>query len=219
MDTTAQDRGSEVRRIMARSPVIPVLTIENAEHAAPLARALVVGGIDVLEITLRSEAAFEALRRVRAEVPEMLAGIGTVLTPADLERAKEFGAAFAVSPGLTLDLVRKAAALELPFLPGVATASEVMAARSEGLDALKFFPAEPMGGVRTLAAFAPVFPEVRFCPTGGVGLDHLKTYLELPNVPCVGGSWLTPRARMDARDWPAITARAAAAIDRARASA
>lgn len=219
MDTRSRDRSGEVRRIMARSPVIPVLTIENADHAVPLARALVVGGIDVLEITLRSEAAFEALRRVRAEVPEMLAGIGTATTLAHLERAKELDAAFAVSPGLTLDLVRRAAALDLPFLPGVATASEVMAAHAEGLDALKFFPAEPMGGVRTLAALAPVFPEISFCPTGGVTLDNLNSYLQLPNVTCVGGSWLTPKGRIDARDWSTVTARAAAAIDRARSSA
>jgi 2-dehydro-3-deoxyphosphogluconate aldolase/(4S)-4-hydroxy-2-oxoglutarate aldolase len=205
-----------IRRLLGRSPIIPVLTIEALDDAVPLARALVKGGIAVLEITLRSEVALEALRRVRDGVADATVGIGTVVQAEDLERAQAAGAMFAVSPGLTLELARKAALLDLPYLPGVATASEVLAARAEGLTTLKFFPAEPAGGIRALEAFRPVFPDVAFCPTGGVTADNFRRYLALSNVVAVGGSWLAPPEDVLSKEWPAITARAAAAIDRAR---
>lgn len=206
---------SELRELLARCPVVPVVTIEDAAHAVPLARALQAGGIEVIEVTLRSEAAWSTVERIRQEMPAIRAGVGTVLRIGDLDRAKAIGAAFAVSPGLTRELVRRAADLALPYLPGVATASEVMAARAEGLETLKFFPARPAGGIPMLKAFAPVFPTVRFCPTGGVTPDDLRDYLEVPNVICVGGSWLTPKGALEAGDWDGITRLAAAAIDRA----
>ncbi|MDX1541597.1 MAG: bifunctional 4-hydroxy-2-oxoglutarate aldolase/2-dehydro-3-deoxy-phosphogluconate aldolase [Geminicoccaceae bacterium] len=204
-----------LRELLEQCPVVPVVTVEDVRHAVPLARALQAGGIDVIEVTLRSDAAWGAIERIREELPEVRAGVGTAVRAGDLERAQAAGAAFAVSPGLVPDLVRRAADLGLPYLPGVASASEVMAALGLGLETLKFFPARPAGGIPMLKAFAPVFPTVRFCPTGGVTPDDLGDYLGLPNVVCVGGSWLTPGPALQAGDWEQITRLAAAAIDRA----
>lgn len=193
-------------------PVIAVLTIEHPDHAVPLARALCAGGIRVLEITLRTEAALEAVQRVAAEVPEAIPGVGTVTRAQDFTAARAAGAQFAVSPGFSPELA--AAAGDLPWLPGVATASEVMAAQRLGYDRLKFFPAQAMGAIAALKALAGPFADIGFCPTGGINAGNAADYLALANVVCVGGSWLAPAAAVRAGDWAAVTglAQAAAAL-------
>lgn len=206
-----------VDEVMTTGPVIPVLTIERVQDAAPLARALVAGGLRVLEITLRTDCAPEAIAIIAHEVAGAIVGAGTVLNPADFDRAVEAGARFMVSPGLTEPLsaaARQAAAI--PFLPGVATASEVMRGLDAGLTRFKFFPAEPSGGVETLKALHGPFPACRFCPTGGVTAASAPAYLALPNVLCVGGGWVAPTDAVRAGDWARITAlaRAAAALGR-----
>ena len=197
--------------LMHRAIVIPVLTIERVEDAAPLARALTAGGLSVLEVTLRTTVALEAIAAIAADVPEAVVGSGTCLTPADIERSANAGAQFAVSPGLTPDLL---AADAIPLLPGVATASELMAGLQAGLSAFKFFPAVPAGGVAMLKAWAGPFADVKFCPTGGIDAASAPDFLALSNVACVGGGWVAPKALIDARDWAGITdlARAAAAL-------
>ncbi|PWC52460.1 bifunctional 4-hydroxy-2-oxoglutarate aldolase/2-dehydro-3-deoxy-phosphogluconate aldolase [Azospirillum sp. TSO22-1] len=190
--------------VLGRAPVIPVLVVDDAAVAVPLARALVAGGLPVLEVTLRTPAAREAVRRIRAEVPEAVVGVGTVLTPEQLREAEADGAAFAVSPGATPRLLDAAVDTAVPLLPGVATVGEAMAAAERGYAFLKFFPAEAAGGVAALRAMASPLPHLRFCPTGGIGPDKAAEYLRLPNVVCVGGSWLTPPAALKAGDWEAI---------------
>ena len=190
------------------APVVPVLTIEDEAHAVPLGRALVAGGVPMLEVTLRTPAALGAIRRIAAEVEGAVVGAGTVLTPQDLDRAVQAGARFAVSPGLAGHVRADG---PIPLLPGVATASEVMAALEAGFRYLKFFPAVPAGGMAMLKAFAPVFPQARFCPTGGIGEDNAREFLALPNVVCVGGSWVSPSAAVRAGDWDRITELARAA--------
>ena len=197
-----------LEEMMTLAPVVPVLTIEDEAHAVPLGRALVAGGIPMLEVTLRTPAALGAIRRIAAEVEGAVVGAGTVLTAQDLDRAVEAGARFAVSPGLA---AHARADGPIPLLPGVATATEVMAALEAGFRFLKFFPAVPAGGVAMLKAFAPVFPQARFCPTGGVGEDNARGFLEVPNVVCVGGSWLAPASAVRAGDWGRITDLARAA--------
>lgn len=177
--------------ILAAAPVIPVLTIERVEDAAPIARALVAGGLPVLEVTLRTPAALEAIRAMR-DVPGAIVGAGTVLAPDQLEEAIAAGAAFAVSPGLTDSLGNAAAAASIPFLPGVATPSEVMRALDLGFTRLKFFPAEQSGGIPALKALTAVFRTVTFCPTGGITAESATSWLALESVACVGGSWLVP---------------------------
>lgn len=194
---------------MSAGPVIPVLTIEDAEHAVPLARALCAGGIRVLEITLRTEAALEAVRRVATEVPKAIPGVGTVTRAQDFTAARVAGAKFAVSPGFSPELA--AAAGDLPWLPGVATPSEVMAAMRLGYNRLKFFPAETMGGIATLKALAGPFGDATFCPTGGISAANAADYLALANVICVGGSWLAPADAVRSGDWDTITSLAKAA--------
>ncbi len=204
--------------ILDAGPVIPVIVIKHIEDALPLARALVRGGLRVLEVTLRTPAALDAIRAMRA-VEGAIVGAGTVLGQAQYDAAIEAGAQFVVSPGLTDALVALAAARgEVPLLPGVATASEVMRAREVGYTRLKFFPAESSGGVATLEGFASVFPDVRFCPTGGISSDSATRYLALANVACVGGSWPMPAEAMAQRDWGRIErlASATAALRRAR---
>jgi 2-dehydro-3-deoxyphosphogluconate aldolase/(4S)-4-hydroxy-2-oxoglutarate aldolase len=178
--------------------VVPVLTIERVEDAVPLARALVAGGLKVLEVTLRTAAALDAMTRIAAEVPEAILAAGTVLTQADLERSAKAGARFAFSPGLADFMLEPQA---LPILPGVATASEIMKGLSGGLDAFKFFPAVPAGGVGALKGFHGPFADVAFCPTGGIGLANAKDFLALSNVLCVGGSWVAPLDAVAAGDW------------------
>lgn len=200
--------------ILRRAPVIPVLTIARLEHALPLGRALVQGGLPVLEVTLRSECALAAIEALRRQLPEATVGAGTLLKPEDFMAAATAGAQFGVTPGLTAPLVEAAARAPFPLLPGVMTPSELMAARAAGFGACKLFPAQQAGGVAMLRALAGPFPDHLFCPTGGVTPDNAMQYLSLPNVPCVGGSWLAPAAAIEAQDFDGIErlARAAAAL-------
>jgi 2-dehydro-3-deoxyphosphogluconate aldolase/(4S)-4-hydroxy-2-oxoglutarate aldolase len=193
---------------------MPVVTIDDPAKAAPLARALVAGGIRAIEITLRTPGALEAVRAIAAEVPDAIPGVGTVLTAADLAAAAAAGARFAISPGATPALLAAAQAGALPYIPAVATASELMAAMEAGFSVCKFFPAAQAGGVEALKALAGPFPHARFCPTGGIDAVSAPAYLALPNVVCVGGSWIASRAAIEAGDFAAIErlARAASAL-------
>ena len=184
--------------------VIPVLTIEREAHAVPLARALLDGGLRLIEVTLRTPAAPAAIAAIVREVPQIVVGAGTVQRPADVVQACAAGARFLVSPGMTAELAAAALATQLPYLPGVATPSEVMAARDLGISFLKLFPAEAVGGVAMLRALAPVFAGVAFCPTGGIDERAAAEYLALPNVPVVGGSWMAPSELVAAGDWAAV---------------
>ena len=184
--------------------VIPVLTIEREAHAVPLARALLDGGLRLIEVTLRTPAAPAAIAAIVREVPQIVVGAGTVQRPADVVQACAAGARFLVSPGITAELAAAALATQLPYLPGVATPSEVMAARDLGISFLKLFPAEAVGGVAMLRALAPVFAGVAFCPTGGIDERAAAEYLALPNVPVVGGSWMAPSELVAAGDWAAV---------------
>jgi 2-dehydro-3-deoxyphosphogluconate aldolase/(4S)-4-hydroxy-2-oxoglutarate aldolase len=212
----AASRHAALNAILRLAPVIPVLTIEREEDGVPLARALAAGGLAALEITLRTPAAPAAARAIATAVPEAIVGIGTVLTADDLEAAQALGARFAVSPGATPELLDVAAAAALPFVPGVQTASEVMAALARGFEVVKLFPAVPAGGIAALKALAGPFPQVRFCPTGGIGEDTFGEWLRLANVASVGGSWLAPAADIRAGNWEAVTARARRAVEIAR---
>lgn len=185
-------------------PVIPVLKIDNVADAVPLARALAKGGLPAIEITLRTPDALEAIRRVIGEVEEAIVGAGTILDPRQFEQAAEAGSKFIVSPGLTRELLRAADGSPVPLLPGAITPGEVMTARDAGLDFLKFFPAEQAGGVAFLKALASPLADIRFCPTGGVTPGNASDYLSLPNVICVGGSWVAPDNLVKAGDWDAI---------------
>jgi len=184
--------------------VIPVLTIEREAHAVPLARALLDGGLRLIEVTLRTPAAPAAIAAIVREVPQIVVGAGTVQRPADVVQACAAGARFLVSPGMTAELAAAALATQLPYLPGVATPSEVMAARDLGISCLKLVPAEAVGGVAMLRALAPVFAGVAFCPTGGIDERAAAEYLALPNVPVVGGSWMAPSELVAAGDWAAV---------------
>lgn len=200
--------------LAAPGPVIPVIVIQRVDDALPLAEALLAGGVRVLEVTLRTPAALEAIRRIARELPEALVGAGTVRSVADAQAAREAGARFAVSPGYTSEIGRACRQIELPLLPGVATPSEVLAAMADGYDFLKFFPAAAAGGIPMLKALAGPFPDIAFCPTGGLTPENARQYLALPNVKVCGGSWLSPQATIDAGDWAQITrlARAAQAL-------
>jgi len=193
------------------APVIPVVVIDDVESAVPLARALVAGGLPVIEVTLRTAAALDAVGRIAAEVPEAVIGAGTVRTPADVAASVAAGAAFLVSPGSTPKLVDALEACGVPFLPGVATASEALALAERGVTEMKFFPAEAAGGLPYLKALGGPLPDVRFCPTGGIRLATAPDYLALPNVGCVGGTWLTPVEALASGDYPRIERLAAEA--------
>jgi 2-dehydro-3-deoxyphosphogluconate aldolase/(4S)-4-hydroxy-2-oxoglutarate aldolase len=186
--------------------VVPVLTIERVEDAVPLARALVKGGVRLLEVTLRTPVAVESAKVIIAEVPDAIVGIGTILNADDLARAEKLGAKFGISPGATPELLKAAAASSLPFAPGIATASELMAAFEHGFDLVKFFPAEPAGGIKALRALAGPFPQARFCPTGGIAEANAASWLAEPNVVAVGGSWLCPPSEIRSGNWRNITA-------------
>lgn len=203
-----------VLNIFRAGSVLPVIVIDDAAQAVPLARALLDGGVRMLEITLRTPAAPAAIRAILRDVPEALIGAGTILNADDLKLAREVGAHFGASPGATPKLLEAARASGLPFLPGVMTPSETMLAQAAGYTVLKFFPAAQAGGVPALKALSGPFPQLRFCPTGGINLAAAPEYLALPNVVCVGGSWLTPPALVQARDWAGITrlAKQAAAV-------
>lgn len=203
---TAAARQQKLADLFKAATVIPVLTIERREDAVPLAKALVAGGVRVLEVTLRTPVAVEAARAMIAEVPDAIVGIGTILNADDLARAKALGARFGISPGGTPELLKAAAGEDLPFAPGIATASELMQALAHGFDIVKFFPAEQSGGIRALRALAGPFPNIRVCPTGGIGEANAAAWLAEPNVVAVGGSWVCPPADIRAGNWAGISA-------------
>ncbi len=208
---TPDHRRTILLAILGRAPVIPVLTVEGAEDGVLLAQALVAGGLPVIEVTLRTPGALDAIAAIIRAVPDAIVGAGTVLGQSQVDEANAAGAAFLVSPGATPALVAAAASGAAPLLPGVATASEAMAMAEAGLSVLKFFPAEPAGGPAALKAMAGPLPHLRFCPTGGIDAARAPAWLALPNVVCVGGSWVTPAAAVASRNWSAVTALAAAA--------
>ncbi|HEX7384458.1 MAG TPA: bifunctional 4-hydroxy-2-oxoglutarate aldolase/2-dehydro-3-deoxy-phosphogluconate aldolase [Burkholderiaceae bacterium] len=197
--------------LLRLSPVIAVIVIDRVAHAVPMARALVKGGVRVLEVTLRTPAALDAVHAIAEEIEGAIVGVGTVTTGRDFRRSQRAGAAFCVSPGLTPELASAARDHDLPLLPGVMTPSELMSARAAGFTALKLFPAQCAGGVGMLQALQGPFPEMVFCPTGGITPESAPHFLALPNVACVGGSWLTPPELMHAGDWQRVTALARAA--------
>ena len=205
---------ADAANILQLSPVIPVVTIDDPQHAVPVARALADGGVGIIELTLRTDSALTSLKLIASEVPEICVGAGTILTPGQADAAAEAGAAFLVSPGVTPGLLQHMLGLGIPLLPGVATVGEVMMVLEHGLKAMKFFPAGPAGGPDYLAAIGAPVPQVQFCPTGGISVATAPDYLKLPNVTCVGGSWLTPRTAVEANDWDKISAlaREAAAL-------
>ncbi len=191
------------------APVVPVVVLTDATKAVPLARALAAGGLPIIELTLRTPSALEAIRRIAAEVPEILVGAGTVLSARQADRAAEAGAQFLVSPGATPALLDAMDATGLPYLPGTSTVSEMLAVAERGHTAMKFFPAEAAGGAPYLASLASPLPSLRFCPTGGITAAAAGRYLGLPNVGCVGGSWVTPADALAAGDWARVTTLAA----------
>ena len=200
--------------LVAYGPVIPVIVLQRVEHAVPMARALVAGGVRVLEVTLRTPAALACMEAIAREVPEAIVGAGTLRSAADVRAARDAGCQFGVSPGYTAEIGAACRDANLPLLPGVATASEVMAANADGLTFLKFFPATAAGGASLLRALAGPFPDVVFCPTGGITVETAPQFLSLPNVKVCGGSWLTPADALEAGDWARITqlAREASAL-------
>ncbi|GAA7678284.1 bifunctional 4-hydroxy-2-oxoglutarate aldolase/2-dehydro-3-deoxy-phosphogluconate aldolase [Helicobacter pylori] len=197
-----QDKIIEVLQI---SPIIPVVVIENIKDAVPLAQSLVEGGIHIIEVTLRSSCALETIELIAKNVPKIRVGAGTILNPTQLEQAQNRGAEFLISPGLTIKLLEYAKKKDMPLIPGVSSSSEVMQALELGYNALKFFPAEYCGGVKLLNAFNGPFKGVKFCPTGGISIDNMRSYLNLENVLCVGGSWLTPKNLIQNKEWDKIT--------------
>ncbi|WP_266168739.1 bifunctional 4-hydroxy-2-oxoglutarate aldolase/2-dehydro-3-deoxy-phosphogluconate aldolase [Dyella subtropica] len=201
-----ESKQQQVEATLRLAPVVPVVIIDDAKAAVPMARALVAGGIPAIEVTLRTPAALDAIRAIAAEVEGAVVGVGTVLTAKDLHAAQQAGARFAVSPGISPNLLAAADDSSLPLLPGVATASEAMSLLERGYRHLKFFPAVPAGGYKLLGAWASPLPQIRFCPTGGISLASAPEFLSLPNVLCVGGSWLTPANMLKAGDWAGIEA-------------
>ncbi|WP_152048116.1 bifunctional 4-hydroxy-2-oxoglutarate aldolase/2-dehydro-3-deoxy-phosphogluconate aldolase [Aureimonas psammosilenae] len=198
-------------KVLQAQPVMPVVAVASASEAVNLSRALVAGGLKAIEITLRTSAALEAIRAVAAEVPEIVVGAGTILTPKQFDDAEEAGAKFVVSPGATMEVLDAAKGSPAPLLPGAATPSELMAMIEEGYEVLKFFPAEQLGGVPYLKSLAPVFQNITFCPTGGISMANVRDYLALPNVVCVGGSWVAPKDTVSAGRFDEVTRLAAEA--------
>ncbi|PPD50057.1 MAG: keto-deoxy-phosphogluconate aldolase [Methylobacter sp.] len=202
--------------VLNTSPVMPVMVIQNLDDAVPLAKALVAGGVRVLEITLRTPVALEAIRLISQEVKDAVVGVGTITTPEQLKAAEEAGAVFAISPGLTPTLLAAAKQSSIALIPGVATISELLLGMEYGLDHFKFFPAEAAGGIPMLKAIAGPIPQVTFCPTGGISPENYQAYLSLSNVACVGGSWLAPADVVKAKDWAKVTELAKHAVANAR---
>ena len=200
--------------LLSLVPVVPVVVVDSVSQAVPIARALVAGGLPVIELTLRTPVALDAIRAIADEVPEILVGAGTIVTPGQASEALDAGAEFLVSPGTTPDLLDAMSGTGLPFLPGTATVSEVLTVLEAGFTEMKFFPAEASGGAAFLASIASPVPAARFCPTGGITAATAPAYLALPNVGCVGGSWLTPADALAADDWARVEslARSAAAL-------
>jgi len=217
LSALAESRDRQLADILRSGPVVPVITLERVEDAVPLARALVAGGLRLIEITLRTPTAADAAAAIIRDVPDAIVGIGTVLTPKDMERAQALGARYALSPGATPDLLEAASRSEMPFIPGIATASELMMALAHGFQTVKFFPAVAAGGIPALKALAGPFPQARFCPTGGVDEKNAKDWLALSNVVAIGGSWISPVSDIRAGAWDEITAKAQRAVAAAKA--
>ncbi len=199
--------------VFSAGPVVPVLVIKDVDYAVPLAKALIAGGIRVLEVTLRTDAALDVIKKIADEVPEAIIGAGTVTNREQLQQVTDAGAKFAISPGLTNDLLKAGNEGSIALIPGVSSISELMTAKDLGYTHLKFFPAEASGGVKALKAIGGPCPEITFCPTGGISPSNYNDYLALPNVKCAGGSWLAPEDAMANGDWDRITQLAKAAID------
>ncbi len=198
--------------VFKQSPVVPVLVVKNVDHAVLLAKALIAGGIRVLEVTLRTPVALEVIAKIAKEVPEALIGAGTVINQEQLRQVEEAGAQFALSPGMTPDLLEAGNSGGIAFIPGIATTSELMQAIDLGYTHFKFFPAEAAGGIKAIKSIGGPFPDMIFCPTGGIGPNNYRDYLALPNVRCVGGSWLVPDGAMEAGDWSRISTLAQQAV-------
>ena len=195
-----------LRAVLRRAPVIPVIVVNELAHAVPLAEALCAGGLTVLEVTMRTPVALEAIRAMRRAVPTAVVGVGTLTRPEHFAQASDAGAQFGVSPGLTPALAAAAHKVDWPYLPGVMTPGELLQAQELGFTLLKLFPAQQAGGIGMLKAMGSVFPDAAFCPTGGISRDNASDFLALPNVMCVGGSWVAPPAMMKAGDWAGIRA-------------
>ena len=198
--------------IFAAGPVVPVLVINDVEKAVPLAKALMEGGIKVLEVTLRTPAAIDVIKRIAQEVPDSLIGAGTVTNAQQLKAVVEAGAKFAISPGMTADLLKAGMDSEIPLIPGISSTSDLMKGKDAGYTHMKFFPAEASGGVKAIKSISGPFPDVTFCPTGGIGPNNYNDYLALNNVKCVGGSWLAPDDAIESGDWARITQLAKEAV-------
>ncbi len=207
-----------VEQVMQASPIMPVIVIDRLQDAVPLAKALLAGGINVLEVTLRTEVALQAVEVIAAEVEDAIVGVGTVSNAGQLQHAMKAGAQFAISPGVTPSLLSAASEIDIPFLPGVATVSELMLGMEAGLRHFKFFPATAAGGIPVLKAFTGPYPEIKFCPTGGIGPNNYLDFLALPNVLCVGGSWVAAKAHVAEANWDEITRLAEQAVTGAKAS-
>ncbi|GKV88428.1 bifunctional 4-hydroxy-2-oxoglutarate aldolase/2-dehydro-3-deoxy-phosphogluconate aldolase [Pectobacterium carotovorum] len=208
---------TSAEQILTTGPVVPVIVVNKLEHAVPMAKALVAGGVRVLELTLRTNCAIEAIRAIAKEVPEAIVGAGTVTNPEQLAAVVEAGAQFAISPGLTEPLLKAATEGNIPLIPGISTVSELMLGMDYGLREFKFFPAEANGGVKALQAIAGPFAQIRFCPTGGITPNNYRDYLALKSVLCVGGSWLVPNDALESGDYARITELAREAVAGAKA--
>jgi 2-dehydro-3-deoxyphosphogluconate aldolase/(4S)-4-hydroxy-2-oxoglutarate aldolase len=204
---------SRIEDFLILAPVVPVVTIHDVADAVPLARALTAGGLLTIEVTLRTPCALEAIAAIARDAPNVVVGAGTVVSPADLEAAAAAGARFAISPGATAALLAAGRTSSIPYLPAVATASELMEGLAAGYAAFKLFPAEASGGIAMLRSLGGPFPQVKFCPTGGISLETAPGYLALSNVACVGGSWMLPDRLVKAKDWAAIEANARATVE------
>lgn len=191
--------------IFAAGPVVPVLVVHDVEKAVPMAKALMAGGIKVLEVTLRTPAALDVIRVIAQEVPDALIGAGTVTNAQQLTEVIEAGAKFAISPGMTADLLQAGRESEIPLIPGISSTSDLMKGKDAGYTFMKFFPAEASGGIKAIKSISGPFPDVTFCPTGGIGPGNFKDYLALKNVACVGGSWVAPDDAIETGDWDRIT--------------
>ena len=198
--------------VFSQGPVVPVLVIKDVAHAVPLAKALIAGGIRVLEVTLRTEAALEAIREIAQNVPEAMIGAGTVTNETQLRQVAEAGALFAISPGMTTDLLQAGSDANIALIPGISSTSELMKGIDAGYTHFKFFPAEASGGIKALKSISGPFPDVVFCPTGGISPNNYLDYLSLPNVRCAGGSWLAPDDAVESGDWDKITQLAKEAV-------
>lgn len=207
---------SRIEDFLALAPVVPVVTVHDLADAVPLARALTAGGLLTIEVTLRTPCALDAIAAIASEAPDIVVGAGTVANPADLEAAAKAGARFAISPGSTAALREAGRTSSIPYLPAIASASELMEGLAAGYTAFKLFPAEAAGGIAMLRSLGGPFPQVRFCPTGGISLETAPGYLALPNVVCVGGSWMIPDKLVKAKDWAAIEAGARATVEALR---